>query len=213
MRLSATTKNEPIMNRTSTGARKNALHRVEIAIPCTASWDAMQGNDRVRHCGDCNKSVFNLSAMPEAEAAELVAGNSDGRLCVRFYRRQDGTVMTSDCGARTLPAQPDRSWGKLPGMAGLALAALSASGCAPVHAPQIAENVVVVDIQPGQPVMMGEPVIPQPEPVMLMGAPVATQADVQPAPVAPVAVIEPVTEVQAIAPLLIPPPPEDDSAE
>ncbi|HEY0062420.1 MAG TPA: hypothetical protein VGC21_09885, partial [Telluria sp.] len=53
-----------------------ALHRISIASPCTASWDLMQGDERVRHCGDCNKNVFNLSAMPEAEAATLLASHA-----------------------------------------------------------------------------------------------------------------------------------------
>lgn len=73
------------------------LQHLDIPIPCTASWDGMQGNEQVRHCTLCRKNVYNLSAMPHADAALLLAGNVDGALCVRFYRRSDGTVMTSDC--------------------------------------------------------------------------------------------------------------------
>ncbi|NHZ93460.1 hypothetical protein F2P45_31315 [Massilia sp. CCM 8733] len=75
-----------------------SLQRIDIASPCTASWDEMKGDQRVRHCDDCNKSVFNLSDMPEADAARLLADNHSGELCVRFYQRQDGTVITGDCG-------------------------------------------------------------------------------------------------------------------
>jgi hypothetical protein len=34
--------------------------------------------------------------MTEAEARSVVA-ERDGRVCVRFYQRRDGTVLTSDC--------------------------------------------------------------------------------------------------------------------
>jgi hypothetical protein len=50
----------------------------------------------VRFCGQCDKSVYNLSAMTRAEAEALVA-SKDGRVCVRLYQRQDGTVLTQDC--------------------------------------------------------------------------------------------------------------------
>lgn len=106
-----------------------ALQRIDIASPCTASWEEMKGDDRVRHCNDCNKSVFNLSAMPQADAAALLADNHNGELCVRFYRRQDGTVMTSDCGD-SQRAAVRQAWRKLPHMAGAAVLALSAAGCA-----------------------------------------------------------------------------------
>jgi len=56
----------------------------------------MKGDDRVRHCLDCNLNVYNLSAMTDREAQTLVAGR-EGRLCVRFYQRKDGTVLTQNC--------------------------------------------------------------------------------------------------------------------
>lgn len=56
----------------------------------------MSGDDKVRACADCKMNVYNLSAMTEAEALELVK-QREGRLCVRFYLRPDGTAMTKDC--------------------------------------------------------------------------------------------------------------------
>ena len=76
------------------------LSRVHVAAPCTASWEAMPGGERVRSCEKCAHKVYNLSAMTSGEAAELVAraeGKDGERVCVRFYRRSDGTVMTQDC--------------------------------------------------------------------------------------------------------------------
>lgn len=72
------------------------LSSVSVASPCNASWDSMKGDDRVRHCGQCAKDVFDLSAMA-AEQAEALLREHGASLCVRFYRRRDGTVMTSDC--------------------------------------------------------------------------------------------------------------------
>lgn len=72
------------------------LENVAIAAPCTASWDAMVGDDRVRFCGQCEKNVYNLSAMPRDEAEALLAAR-EGKMCVRLYKREDGTVLTSDC--------------------------------------------------------------------------------------------------------------------
>lgn len=71
------------------------LEELTIATPCTASWDAMTGNDRVRHCGSCDLDVFNLSGMTRKEAQQLLAGT--GRVCIRLFKRFDGTVITQDC--------------------------------------------------------------------------------------------------------------------
>lgn len=72
------------------------LDNVRIASPCPVSWDDMQGDDRVRFCGQCSMNVYNLSAMTRAEAEHLVT-TREGRLCGAFYRRPDGTILTADC--------------------------------------------------------------------------------------------------------------------
>ena len=74
----------------------NPLNNVKIASPCSQDWNAMIGNDRTRYCGECKLNVFNLSGMSRAEAENLVM-NAEGRLCVRFYKRADGSVITEDC--------------------------------------------------------------------------------------------------------------------
>jgi hypothetical protein len=56
----------------------------------------MAGDERVRHCSHCKMNVFNLSEMPDKEAETLLR-KTNGRLCVRYYQRADGTVMTRDC--------------------------------------------------------------------------------------------------------------------
>jgi len=70
--------------------------RLRVASPCTADWGALQGDDRVRFCGQCEKNVYNISAMTHGEAEDLIR-EKEGKLCVRFYQRTDGTVLTADC--------------------------------------------------------------------------------------------------------------------
>ncbi len=72
------------------------LRQVKVASPCPADWDRMIGNDRVKFCGQCELHVYNLSAMTTLEAESLIA-RTEGRLCVRYYRRKDGSIITQDC--------------------------------------------------------------------------------------------------------------------
>jgi hypothetical protein len=51
---------------------------------------------RVRFCSQCNLNVYNLSGMSRQEAETLIT-KTEGRLCVRFYRRADGSVLTQNC--------------------------------------------------------------------------------------------------------------------
>ena len=72
------------------------LDDVRIASPCRARWEEMTGTDRVRFCAACQKNVFNLSGMKRSEAQELLTA-TEGKICARFYRRADGTMLTADC--------------------------------------------------------------------------------------------------------------------
>ena len=69
---------------------------VEIAAPCSVPWDSMAGDDRSRHCGVCQKNVFNLSGLTRAEIDDLLQ-DRNGTMCVRVFQREDGTVLTADC--------------------------------------------------------------------------------------------------------------------
>lgn len=75
---------------------ESPLSNLKIASPCSADWEQMYGNERKRFCGDCKLNVYNLSDMTKQQAEDLISG-SEGRLCVRFYQREDGTVITQDC--------------------------------------------------------------------------------------------------------------------
>ncbi|HMJ24552.1 MAG TPA: hypothetical protein VK475_01930 [Pyrinomonadaceae bacterium] len=75
---------------------RNPLDQVQVAAPCPADWNQMLGSERVRFCGQCSLNVYNLSSMTKAEAEHLIA-RTEGRLCVRFYRRRDGSIITKNC--------------------------------------------------------------------------------------------------------------------
>ena len=65
------------------------LENLKIASPCHADWDNMQGDDRVQFCGECQKSVFNVSAMTRRQAESFLRQNTTG-ICTKIYRRADG---------------------------------------------------------------------------------------------------------------------------
>jgi hypothetical protein len=85
------------------------LDHVRVAAPCSADWDAMIGTPQKRFCSQCRLNVYNLSGMTRREAEHLIAG-AEGRLCVRFYRRADGTILTENCpvGLRALKRRLSR---------------------------------------------------------------------------------------------------------
>ncbi|HEX8737464.1 MAG TPA: hypothetical protein VF721_19185 [Pyrinomonadaceae bacterium] len=74
----------------------NPLNNIHIASPCAADWNEMVGDERRRFCSQCSLNVYNLSGMTGDEAENLLL-TSEGRVCVRFYRRKDGTILTKDC--------------------------------------------------------------------------------------------------------------------
>ena len=97
------------------------LNNLRVASPCSADWNQMAGDERVRHCSQCNLNVYNLSAMTTREAEELVS-QREGRTCVRFYRRKDGTILTQNC-----PVGWNIVVRRVSRMAGIALSAVMAA--------------------------------------------------------------------------------------
>ena len=85
------------------------LEQIHIASPCSAKWSDMEGDDKVRFCGECHKNVFNLSAMTRLDAEQLIQ-KVEGVNCVRLYRRADGTIITDDCPVALRRAARAISW-------------------------------------------------------------------------------------------------------
>ena len=118
------------------------LPKVQIANPCPADWNQMVGDDRVRHCSLCNLNVYNLCAITEPEALQVLQ-NREGRLCARIYRRADGTVLTQDC-----PVGVRAAWRKMTRFAAAALAMVFAGTFARGQTAQ--DNDRVVQMRPGE---------------------------------------------------------------
>ncbi|MBA3993799.1 MAG: hypothetical protein C0469_09755 [Cyanobacteria bacterium DS2.3.42] len=72
------------------------VQKLYIAAPCDVGWDTMEGDERTRFCGQCKLNVYNIAEMSTKEAATLIRGN-EGRLCLRLYKRKDGTIITDNC--------------------------------------------------------------------------------------------------------------------
>ena len=56
----------------------------------------MDGDARTRHCRACKLNVYDLSQLTADESHALIE-KTEGRVCVRLWRRTDGTVITADC--------------------------------------------------------------------------------------------------------------------
>jgi len=76
---------------------RSLLDSISIASPCSADWNQMEGDARRRFCASCKLHVHDLSGMTAAEATALLRTAGQGRVCVRLFRRADGTVLTRDC--------------------------------------------------------------------------------------------------------------------
>lgn len=72
------------------------LEQVSIASPCTANWEEMHGDDKMRFCDHCQKHVYNFASMTLEEGAALINAK-EGLLCGRLSRRHDGTFIAKDC--------------------------------------------------------------------------------------------------------------------
>jgi len=76
----------------------------DVKSPCDESWSAMTPTPGGRHCATCDKRVFDLASMTEAEVRGLVSLTS-GRFCGRQVIR-GGALVTRFEAPR--PAAPSR---------------------------------------------------------------------------------------------------------
>jgi hypothetical protein len=65
----------------------------------------MRGDALSRFCSHCSKHVYDISQLTRS-AAETLILEKEGRLCVRYYRRSDGRIMTQDCVAKSRFRKP-----------------------------------------------------------------------------------------------------------
>jgi hypothetical protein len=123
------------------------LDNLRIASPCSQEWDQMSGDERVRFCRRCQKNVYNLSALTREQAERLVFEN-EGRMCVRFYRRSDGTILTSDCPTGSRRVRWVR--GVLASALATLLAAIGLRSSAPPQATPLVREVPIRRVQKGE---------------------------------------------------------------
>lgn len=133
---------------------------LEIASPCSADWSAMQGDAKRRFCSQCQLHVHDLSAMTRPEAEAILEAAGQGRVCVRFYRRLDGTVLTQDCPVG-LRQRLRRAKARLAtAAAGLLSGLLSLAGCTRDEKKPPRETPRAAPVEP-QPVVQGEVYVPE----------------------------------------------------
>ena len=139
---------------------RNNLRHVQVAAPCKVDWDQMLGDDRVRFCGQCSLNVYNLSSMTRADAEALIA-RTEGRLCVKFYRRFDGSIITQDCpiGLQAIKRRVSYAWQALVSVTLTFLAGFGIHQALTSVPPFVQGRTVGVMARtdpPGQPVVIGQ---------------------------------------------------------
>ena len=74
------------------------LEDVKFQTPCSVPWEEMKEteSDVFRHCGKCDRNVYNVSLMKRNEAEDFIS-RTEGRECIQLWKRSDGTVVTADC--------------------------------------------------------------------------------------------------------------------
>ena len=144
------------------------LDQVRVASPCKAEWNEMLGDERVRFCLSCEKNVYNLSSMTKDDAESLLRERLGNDLCVRFYQRSDGTILTADCPDGVVRRRRKKR------LVALTFGAMSVAAAATsvIHG----RTRVMMGAPPPSHVTMGKlslavPVGPVEPPVMVMGEP------------------------------------------
>lgn len=92
----------------SNAAETPILASLKIAAPCNADWESMVGTERERFCSSCALNVYNISSMSRLEAEQFLAERAGSKVCVQFFRRKDGTILSDNC-PKGLRAVRDRS--------------------------------------------------------------------------------------------------------
>ena len=116
-----------ILEEAKARAKLPILDNIGIASPCRVDWNTMTGDERVRLCSQCDKNVYNLSGMTRDEAQALIV-EKNGKLCVSYFQRGDGTILLADCTIGKAAARR-RKW-----IAAGAVALLAGGGAAARHA-------------------------------------------------------------------------------
>jgi hypothetical protein len=105
-----------------------SLDQIDVPTACAVPWEQMRGDDVARFCGQCQKHVYDLSAMTRSEAERLLCEKA-GNLCAQFQRSADGRIVTLDYEAPQ-PKAAKHWWGRI--IVGLLGGGVAAGLVAPV---------------------------------------------------------------------------------
>lgn len=103
---------------------ESALPVIHPREPCTAAWDDMSGDERVRACGRCKARVYDLGGLDPSEARRLLS-ESEGRIPTHVVGRVDGTVTTESCSEKRTRMSPLAIGLAASGAAGLLLSGVA----------------------------------------------------------------------------------------
>lgn len=164
------------------------LDVIQIKAPCSASWDAMAGDDARRFCDDCQLHVHNLASMRRRDAEALIQGIGQQRVCVQLQRTADGRILTKDDRMLHVRLRRRAAYVSAKLLVGLTTAALVMAGattvlasrgpqwslklrdlrvrCAPpAHATPVPGEALV------EPMIMGDIAVEMPPPPVMVGKP------------------------------------------
>ena len=74
-------------------ARRDKLQGLRIESPCPTSWESMQGDERRRHCLQCDKPVYDFAQLTPREVSGLIEA-CRGNFCARLTRDGRGQLIT-----------------------------------------------------------------------------------------------------------------------
>lgn len=119
------------------------VDRLKIDFPCTADWNQMRGNERIRYCEECNKYVYDFARLPRRQVEEMMAA-SPGRICAKLTYKNNSLVFL-DSKPRPRPESHRASplaAAILTAMLGINTGAALPVMAAPLDPPSIVQNVV-----------------------------------------------------------------------
>lgn len=71
--------------------------RLRLVRGCDMPWEMMTGDARVRHCGACDREVYDLRAMDPDEVEAFIAARREKLPCMRMHIRPDGRYQDGPC--------------------------------------------------------------------------------------------------------------------
>jgi hypothetical protein len=118
-------------------SKKKLIDAIEVKSPCSESWEEMRGNDQVRFCSHCAKSVNNLSEMTRREAVRLVRA-SGGNLCIRYIKHpKTSKPLFAENLYRITRRAPGLAAGVITATISLSTAVYAQGGTNPVAPPKV----------------------------------------------------------------------------